>query len=130
MVLVIPRQHFRVLCVDDHEEILHTVKAALEAFGYDVDTSHNGFAALVKLSTTPHRFQLLLTDLRMPGLDGFGLIEQCRGAGFTGPVIVYAGSIAPDDRQRLRELRVKAVLEKPARSADLIAAVREAQVGF
>ena len=128
--VMIPRQHFRILCVDDNDTVLELLAASLGNSGYDVETAQNGFVALLKVNKGPHRFQLIITDLRMPGMDGFQLIEQSRTAGYSGPVIVYAASIGSDARQRLRELRVSRIIEKPARAGDLIAAIRETQSGF
>ena len=51
----------------------------------------------------------------MPGMDGAGLIEQSRAAGYAGPFMVYAAMISSDDRERLSELHVQSVIIKPAR---------------
>ena len=115
-----------VLCVDDDLLLLDTLKSAFSAAGFAVETAYNGFNALQKLAKNPQGFKALVTDLRMPGVDGFGLIEKSRSAGYAGPIIVYAASITGDARQQLEELRVQRIIEKPARSSDLIAAVREA----
>ena len=56
--------------------------------------------------------------------------RACQSAGYTGPFIVYAGMISPDDRQRLRELRVSRVIVKPARVGELIGAIKEVQAEF
>jgi CheY-like chemotaxis protein len=115
-----------VLCVDDNDVLLATLKSAFSTAGFVVETAYNGFNALGKLSKNPQSFQALVTDLRMPGFDGFALIEKSRAAGYAGPIIVYAASITADARQRLEELRVQRIIEKPARSGELIAAVRDA----
>lgn len=115
----------RLLCVDDNDVLLATLKSAFSGAGFEVETAYNGFNALGKLTKNPQGFQALVTDLRMPGVDGFALIEKSRAAGYAGPVIVYAASITADARQRLEELRVQRIFEKPARSDELIAAVRE-----
>lgn len=114
-----------VLCVDDNDVLLSTLKSAFGAAGFAVETAYNGFNALGKLAKNPQGFQALVTDLRMPGIDGFGLIEKSRSAGYTGPIIVYAASITADARQRLEELRVQGIIEKPARSGELIATVKQ-----
>ena len=127
---MIPRQGFRVLCVDDSEEVLKVLRLALESFGYDVDTAVNGYAALQRVTRKTDYFQLVMTDLRMPGMSGIELIEQTRSSGYLGPYIVYAAHIAPDDRTRLRELRVLHVIDKPARVGELISAIKEVQSSF
>ena len=119
----------RVLCVDDNDLILSTLKSAFKADGFEMDTAYNGFNALGKITKQPQGFQAIMTDLRMPGVDGFALIEKSRAAGYAGPIIVYAASITGDARQRLDELGIRHIIEKPARSSELIAAVRESLNG-
>jgi CheY-like chemotaxis protein len=126
----IPRQRVRLLCVDDEDGILTVLRMAFEAAGYEVETAGNGFLALQKVRKSPNQFQLIVTDIRMPGMDGFDFIEQARATGYSGPFAVYAGMVSPDDRERLAELKVQSVIVKPARTAELIAAVRELHAGF
>ncbi len=106
------------------------LRVAFDAAGYEVETARNGFLALQKIRKSPQHFQVVVTDIRMPGMDGFGLIEQTRATGYDGPFVVYAAMVSPDDRQRLGELHVQNVILKPARPAELIAAIREVQAGF
>ena len=114
-----------VLCVDDNDLVLGGLKAAFKAAGVGVETARNGFNALSKLAKNPKAFHAILTDLRMPGIDGFGLIEKSRSIGFAAPIIVYAAAISPDDRQRLEGLQISQLIEKPAKSSALLAAIRE-----
>jgi CheY-like chemotaxis protein len=126
---MIPRQSFPILCVDDDEPILKMLERVLASGGYSPDVAANGFVALTKITKQPHHFRLVITDLRMPGLDGFELIERARMAGFDGDFMVLAASIGPDQRARLQELKVSRILEKPSRPAEVLAAVRQAQTG-
>lgn len=114
-----------ILCVDDEKAILDLLRTSLHRLGYRCETAQNGFAALERIRQNQHRFRIIITDIRMPGLDGFGLMEQSRAAGYTGPFIVYAGMTSPDDLERFRELGVAQVIMKPARPGQLSAAVRE-----
>ena len=115
----------RVLCVDDNDVILATLKLAFEAAGLEVETAYNGFNALSKIEQNPKRFHVIVTDLQMPGIDGFGLIEKSRSIGYVAPIIVYAASISPDDQRRLQDLGIRQMIEKPARSSALLAAIQE-----
>ena len=121
---MMPRQDSSILCADDEPAILSFVKRVLATGGYSVVTAADGFAALTKLNANPQRFQIVLTDLRMPRLDGFALIERARAGGYTGEFIVIAGSLSLDDRLRLGDLRVSAIIEKPVRPGALLDAVR------
>ena len=116
--------------MDDNPGVLDLLQTVFSSAGYSVDAAPNGFSALMRVSKRPDHFQLIMTDLRMPGMDGIALIEQSRQAGYLGPIIVYAASIESDMRVRLRDLRVTQIIDKPARAGELINAVREAQSGF
>lgn len=122
---MIPRLKLRLLCVDDNDAVLATLKLAFTSAGFEVETAYNGFNALAKLTKNPQSFQVIMTDIRMPGIDGFGLIEKSRLAGYAGPIVVYAASITPDARKQLEELQVQSIIEKPVRSSELISAVRD-----
>ena len=122
---MIPRLKLRLLCVDDNDAVLATLKLAFTSAGFEVETAYNGFNALAKLTKNPQSFHVIMTDLRMPGIDGFTLIEKSRLAGYAGSILVYAASITLDARKRLEELQVQSIIEKPVRSSELIAAVRD-----
>ena len=124
------RQHFHILCVEDDSAVLEWLRSGLDAFGYDVEVARNGFTALFKVNKDLQRFGAMTVDLRLPGMDGFSLIEQCRDAGFGGKFLVYAGSITPEAHDRLRMLRVRHVLEKPVPRGRIIEAVRALQSDF
>lgn len=106
--------------------MLGMLRVSLHAFGFSYETALNGRVALEKIQRDPHYFRLIITDIRMPGLDGFELIEQSRATGYDGAFIVFCGVTSPDDLERLRELRVSAVIKKPARRGELSAAIRAA----
>jgi len=68
----------RILVVDDEHNICSMLEAALERDGYQVDTCCDVPAALDRLSAEP--YDLVITDLLMPGVDGFELIRQIKAA--------------------------------------------------
>jgi CheY-like chemotaxis protein len=115
----------RILCVDDNDMILATLQSALKTAGVEVETAYNGFNALAKITRNPKSFDAVVTDLRMAGVDGFGLIEKSRSIGYAAPIIVYAASISTDDRRRLEGLGVTQMIQKPVRSSELLAAIQK-----
>lgn len=79
----------KILIVDDDEAISKSLKEALVSAGFDVTTAENGVVGLA--SALNEKPQLILTDLKMPVLDGMGMIEEVRKAGSWGetvPVII------------------------------------------
>ncbi|MBD0372588.1 MAG: response regulator [Pyrinomonadaceae bacterium] len=64
----------RILVVDDEENVRITTAAILEQEGYELDTASDGHEALDKISSSD--FDLVLTDLRMEGLDGSALLQE------------------------------------------------------
>jgi CheY-like chemotaxis protein len=67
----------RILVVDDTEEVRDQLKAFLEQDGAEVETACDARTALALARTRP--FQLLITDLRMPGMSGLDLLAAATG---------------------------------------------------
>ncbi len=68
------RRDFRILVVDDELVVRDSIKEWLEDEGYTVDMAASGPEALDKLSTQP--YHLMLTDIKMPGMDGVELLKR------------------------------------------------------
>ncbi len=69
-------KNFKILVVDDSVITRKFVGSILEKAGYIVDYAENGFTALEKLFSS--NFDIILTDINMPGMDGFELIIKLR----------------------------------------------------
>jgi two-component system cell cycle response regulator CpdR len=115
----------RVLCADDNALVLDMLAKVLESAGHHVEVVADGRAAVAKVAADPGYFQLIITDTRMPRLDGFGLVQEARSAGYQGKIIIFANSLTPEDRQRYENLRVDRVIDKPGKSGELLGAVGE-----
>ena len=122
-----PRQ--RVLAVDDHAANRSMLVDLLEPLGFEVTTADDGIDA-VRLAREwqPH---LVLMDLRMPRLDGFGAARQIREQlPSDGPVIIGISASAFDpDRQACLDAGCSEFLAKPFREEQLFAAI-ERQLGL
>jgi CheY-like chemotaxis protein len=97
----------------------------LQSAGHHVEVAADGRTAASRVAEDPSYFQLIVTDTRMPRLDGFGLVQAARSAGFQGKIIVFANSLSPEDRKRYRELQVDRVIDKPGKSGELIGAISD-----
>ena len=79
----------RVLVVDDEADARELITQVLSQAGYEVDDAADGFAALAKVSR--YRPDVVLTDLRMPGMHGVDLCERIRRVHGDVPVIIATG---------------------------------------
>jgi two-component system, cell cycle response regulator DivK len=103
-----------VLLVDDDRECREMYARFLRAAGFDVAEAHNGNQALAKASERPPA--IVVTDLALPGLDGYQLTRKLRQQSPTDPVPViaitgYGGFM--DDTARALAAGCDAVLTKP-----------------
>lgn len=93
--------------------------------GMEVVTAENGLSGIRALAA--HRFDLVLTDVNMPVMDGLKLIRHVRGdprhAGV--PVVIITTESAPHDRDRALALGANAYIEKPIQAPRVIRAVRK-----
>ncbi|HHW00984.1 MAG TPA: response regulator [Clostridiaceae bacterium] len=78
----------RVLIVDDSEMVRNFHSYIIRMFGYQTETAENGAIALEKLLA--EEYQLLITDINMPKMDGYELIRNVRENGISIPVIVVS----------------------------------------
>jgi len=79
----------RVLVVDDEADAREMLSAILSQAGFDVDDAADGFAALTKVSR--YRPDVVVTDLRMPGMTGVDLLQRIRRIHGDVPVILATG---------------------------------------
>jgi DNA-binding response OmpR family regulator len=100
-----------VLVVDDSDTIRKFVTFALRARGLRVVTARDGLEALEKLAAEPA--DLVITDLNMPGLDGYGLVRALREDDPELPIIVLSSLSSEEDVQRGLDLGANAYLVKP-----------------
>ena len=120
-----PSLQARVLVVDDEPELVDLMRDMLEAAGYEVATAESGAVALQLLATA--RFDAIVSDLRMPDMDGAALWrEVCAHHPLLahGMLFVTGDTLSPDASEFLRNSQC-AALGKPFTKADLLARVAE-----
>ena len=114
----------KVLVVDDDPDLLKLLKIRLDASGYETLTAENGEAGVAKLSMVrPH---VVITDLRMPGMDGMALFEQIRATHPNLPVIILTAHGTIPDAVAATRRGVFGFLTKPFDSRSLLAEVEKA----
>jgi two-component system nitrogen regulation response regulator NtrX len=114
----------RVLVVDDDPANRMAVKAILAGAGLAVVEAGDAFAALDAIET--HAPHAILLDLKMPGMDGLGLLDNLRQRGVDVPVVVLTGHGDTFTAAQCLEAGAVAYLDKPPRRAELLLAVRNA----
>jgi urea transport system substrate-binding protein len=113
----------RILVVDDEPHIRATVSEMLESEGYDVVEAINGADALAAIETALP--DLVLLDMRMPVLDGWGFASELRRRGHAVPIVVMTA--ARDAARWASDIAAPAFLAKPFGFDDLITAVERAR---
>ena len=109
-----------VLVVDDEPDILMAARLMLEEAGCTVIEAGNGEEALEVVVTKNAEVEAIFLDLRMPGLNGWGLLEQLRVKGISHlPVIVLSAHCDPVAVERSAELGAWGYLSKPFQAEDL-----------
>ena len=111
-----------ILVVDDSATVIKFVSFSLKNRGYDVVTASDGMDAIEKMSNMPESVNLVITDLNMPNLDGYGLIQTLRQneEHHKTPIIILTSEAEEDDRQRGLEVGANSYLVKPFKSSVLL----------
>jgi|CXWL01.1.fsa_nt_gi CheY-like chemotaxis protein len=110
-----------VLAVDDDSLVLSVVDLMLRGAGHCVRTVASGQEALDALAES--RFDLVLSDVRMPGMDGVELSRRIRAAYPLLPVILMTGYLSEQSIGTARKIGVEHVVSKPFKSAQLLALI-------
>jgi len=119
----------RILVIDDEVNVLFVMQDGLMRLGdgYEIVTAQHGRAALDKIRAMP--FDLVITDLRMPGMDGVELTEAIKGLNPDTVVIWMTAYGCHEVRAAAARLMVYACLNKPVEVAEIRRIVREVLAG-
>lgn len=115
-----------VLVVEDNEINRFVAKEMLQAFGCSVDEANDGACGVAMAKTK--RFDLILMDISMPGMDG---LEACRairggnGLSRKSPIVGLTAHAMPEERPRYLDAGMEDCLIKPLRSSDLASIVEK-----
>lgn len=113
----------RILVVDDEPNLLVAVAATLRAEGYEITTARNGKEAILR--TAESIPDLIVSDIRMPVMDGYALSRQLRAAPHTSLIPIVFLTAKDDMSDRITGLRagVDAYLTKPFEPEELLAII-------
>jgi excisionase family DNA binding protein len=114
----------RVLVVDDEASIRDLLAKTLALAEYDVDVAPDGRSALERMRMNP--YDLLIADLKMPGMDGLAVIREAKRYKADLPVIIITGYSTESSAIEAVNLGVSGYLTKPFRVPQVLAAAAKA----
>ena len=107
-----------ILVIDDEKAVLEVIQQALMRFGFEVEVAQDGQEGIQKFDNGD--FDLVLTDLRMPGIDGIGVLHHIRSSSRRlTPIIGFSGTPC-----LLKDSDFDLVFPKPFPLKDLVSAVQ------
>jgi signal transduction histidine kinase/DNA-binding response OmpR family regulator len=123
--------HLKILVVDDNRTNRRILQGILTRWGAQTTCSEDAAHALSELKAackTERPYQLVLTDMHMPVMDGFGLVEQIRQSPelVLVTVVMLTSAGHPGDVERCRKLGIHSYLYKPVRKQELLTAILRA----
>jgi DNA-binding NtrC family response regulator len=114
----------KILVIDDEKIVRISCKKCLMPEGYDVDIAGNGLEGLQL--TGANQYDLILTDLKMPDLDGMEFLTKIRDTQPEAKVIMITGYSTVEHAEEAMKRGAYYYIEKPFTPDTLISAVREA----
>ena len=112
----------RILIVEDELSVARQIAAELTEDGHDPKTVHSGEAALEEVGKGS--FDLIVLDVRLPGMDGFALLGRLREQHLASRILLLTGRSAIEDRVTGLQLGADDYLPKPFAMRELVARVR------
>jgi DNA-binding response OmpR family regulator len=116
-------RHKRILVVDDEQPIRDILSKMLTWTGFEVDVACTGNEGLNLFRKMP--FDLVITDLEMPGMNGWVLTSQIKKESPHTPVLVVTGSDREDLEEKQAEVFADGVIFKPFRWVELNKALQK-----
>lgn len=112
----------RILAVDDSQDNLMLISHFLKGLGLDITYAENGFEAVE--AADHNKFDLILMDIQMPGMDGHETTVEIRGRGFKKPIIALTAHALKFEHDKCRQSGCDDVLTKPISRTALIGALQ------
>jgi two-component system, cell cycle sensor histidine kinase and response regulator CckA len=116
-------EHRRILLVDDESAILEMTRLVLENSNYEVIVASEGVQALRTMLAEPERWDLLITDVSMPIMDGPALVKEVHRIFGKIPVLCTTGQGSANLRDRIIAAGVDLIIDKPYTAEQLLGAV-------
>lgn len=115
----------KILLVDDDAAIRQLLSKVLVQLGYQVTSYTSSIEALAEFMTHPAKFDLVLTDLNMPNMNGDQLVQKIMAIRPSIPAIINTGNSQSITAEMVNATGIRGVLEKPATMSKLAAMIRK-----
>lgn len=117
-----------VLYVDDDEDLVFLMRRLLDRLGYRVSAFTHPYEALAAFEASPGSFDVVVTDLTMPGVSGLGIASRVREVRPDLPVVITSGYVRPGDQEQAKNAGASCVVLKPS-TIDELASMLERLIG-
>ena len=113
----------KILIVDDSTVQRMILTRILSGAGHSVIAASNGHSAVAMLPEAP---DVIVCDILMPGLDGYGLLGVLAARSLSVPVVIATADIHPSTQEKCRALGAASFVAKPYSDGDMLSALEEA----
>jgi len=108
----------KILIVDDERDVVLVIRRLLAGVGHEVCEASNGLAALRLFQS--QFFDLVITDLRMPAMDGMSFLQEAKKLDPLTPVVILTAFATPETAAAAMEGGAAIYLSKPFKANDLL----------
>ena len=113
------KDRLRILTVEDEPAVAQMVALLLGGPGAKITNAYDGWMALMKIGAAAEPFDVIITDHRMPRMNGLDLVRRLRVQNFAGKIIVLSAYLTPENIQAYEELQVDMMFAKPFDAGEL-----------
>jgi CheY-like chemotaxis protein len=113
------KRNASILLVDDDELVTRSFRMLLEGYGYDIDAHDDPREALAAFCRNPHKYDLAVVDMVMPGMTGMELAQRLKSHGTEIKIMICTGYLLDISPAELLEAGIEKILYKPITGADM-----------
>jgi CheY-like chemotaxis protein len=110
----------RILYVDDEEPLVFLAKRKLQRIGHVVTGHTDAAQALEEFCSRPGDFDVVVTDLSMPGMSGFDFARGVLAVRPDMPILMTSGYVRPEDREAAEQMGIRNLMLKPGTLEDMV----------
>ncbi|MDP8220915.1 MAG: PAS domain S-box protein [Candidatus Stygibacter frigidus] len=118
------QEQIRVMFIDDEEALVELFVYYLESNDMKVSSFGEGESALEEMRANPANWDILVSDVSLPGMDGLEIVRHVRDINPVLPVILYSGFKKPKFKERAEALGVSRILVKPVVPSDMLIEIK------